>query len=581
MNIRRIIAPTLLLALFSASSCQDNFLQQNPLGAISPASLNNSAGVEGALINAYGTLRGTGGWYTSPMNWMWGSVRSDDAYKGSEPADQNQLNPIERFEVLPSNGSVRDKWSGCFDGIGQANVTLRLLKDVQMPDAQKRSIEAQARFIRGFHYIEALTHYNKVPYIDETVVDLAQFAQLTNTADIWPQVEADLKFAYDNLPGTQSQIGRVNKWAAGAYLAKAMMFQRKWADARTLLQTVIDQGTTAGGAKYALMERYGDVFRGVNENGPEMVFGIQYTIGDGNAGANGSQDAVLAHPHNNGPGGCCGFFQPAQNLVNAYKTGTNGLPLFDTFNQSDVNNFESTPNNLFYAGPLDPRLDWAVGRIGIPYLDWGLASTSWIRSAPNGGPYLPKKHIHYRDEMGRFQIAGGWGQSVSGKNWPAMRFADLLLLKAECDVETNNLEEARAIVNRIRRRAANPEGFVRKLVDDADPSKGFSTTPAANYVISEYTAPWTSQAVARTAVLWERRLELAMEGHRWYDLLRRDRATMTSVMQEYLRVEQTKRTHLAGARYTQNKDEFLPIPEQQIARSTVNGAPNITQNPGY
>jgi starch-binding outer membrane protein, SusD/RagB family len=505
------------------------------------------------------------------MNWAWGSMRSDDAYKGSEPSDQNQLNPIERFEVLPSNSSVRDKWTGSYDGIGQVNVTLRLLADVALPEAQKRSIEAQARFIRGIHHMEAVIHYNRVPFVDETVVDLPQFAQLTNTADIWPRIEADLKFAYDNLPETQAQLGRVNKWAAGAYLAKAQMFQRKWAEARTLLQTVIQQGKTPSGAAYALMPRYGDVFRGVNENGPEVVLSIQYTVGDGNAGASGNQDAVLANPHNNGPGGCCGFFQPSQNLVNAYKTSANGLPLFDTFNNSDVNNFESTPNNLLYDGPLDPRLDWSVGRIGIPYLDWGVASTSWIRLSSNGGPYLPKKHIHYRDELGTFQTAGGWGQSILGKNWLMMRFADLLLLKAECDVETNNLEEARALVNRVRRRAANPDGFVKTATG----------ANAANYVISEYTAPWTDQAVARTAVLFERRLELAMEGHRWYDLLRRGNDVLINTMTEYLRVEAPKRTHLAGARIARNKDEYLPIPLDQILRSTINGTSNIQQNPGY
>jgi hypothetical protein len=564
-------------------SCKDSFLDQKPLGAYSQAALTNKSGVEGALVTAYSTLRGTGGWYTSGWNWLWGSIRGFDAYKGSESTDQaGEINPIERFEQTPGSPTVGNKWTAGYNGVGQANVVLRLLAEAtDIPEADKKQIEAQARFLRGYHHFETKRMYNNIPFVDEKATNTAEFKAFTNTQDVWPKIMEDLLFAYNNLPETQAQLGRVNKWAAAALIGKAYLDQKDYAKAKQFLDEVITKGKTNSGEKYGLLDKFSDVFRGEFENSKEMVFVIQYTINDGTVGTNGAGEGELTNPHNTGPGGCCGFFQPTQNLVNAYKTSATGLPLYDTFNQSDVNNFEATPSQPLYTGELDPRLDWTVGRIGIPFLDHGLAQAAWIRNLANGGPYLPIKNIFSKAEDGKYHKAGDWGQAKSGKNFPIIRFADVLLMAAEAEAELGNLPKAMEYVNMIRKRAANPAGFVRKLVDEKDPTKGFTTTPAANYVIAELPASqFANKADALKAIRFERRLELAMEGHRFFDLVRWGIAA--EEINNYLATEVKKRSHLTGATFTKGQDEYLPIPEYVINQSkTSDGKQNLTQNPGY
>ena len=256
----KILLTAGLSAALVLNSCSDKFLDRPPLGAISEVSLNNATGVNGSLIQTYRTLRGAnvGAWYTSPMNWVWGSVRAEEAYKGTEPADQNQLNPIERYETLPNNGSVLAKWNACYDGIAQANQTLRLLAAAtDITEADRTRIEAETKFLRGFHHFEAKRNFNKVPFVDETKLTNADLRALKNDADIYPQIEADLKFAYDNLPETQAQIGRVNKWAAGAFLAKAMLYQKKYTEAKVIFDAIIGADPANAVGKTSRGDRYG------------------------------------------------------------------------------------------------------------------------------------------------------------------------------------------------------------------------------------------------------------------------------------------------------------------------------------
>lgn len=569
-HIKTLLIGFGFVGLFTVS-CKDSFLDRPPLGAISENAIANATGVEGSLVVAYRSLTGNNvaAWYTSPMNWVWGGIRSDDAYKGTEASDQGtEINPVERFEVLPNSPSVSNKWRAIYDGVGMANIVLRQLAQAKdIPQNQVTLITAQARFLRGFHHFEGKRTFNNIPYVDEKVTTTEQFQALTNDGNVWPQIEADLKFAYDNLPNTWPQLGRVNKWAAGAFYAKALLYQRKFNEAKTIFDAIIASGTNNRGERFGLQADFKDVFRGQFENGREVVFAVQYTTNDGTGGANSNKDAELTNPHNDGPVGCCGFYQPSQSLVNAYQT-QNGLPLIDTYNNNDVRNHESHPNNFpDRGGAFDPRLDWTVGRVGIPYKDYGIARASWIRNLANGGPFLPNKHIQWRDEVGTFYVAGGWGQGQLGKNQIIMRYADLLLMAAECEVEANNLEKAREYVNLIRDRAAKSS-----VVTDG-------STPASNYRISLYTAPWTNQAAARNAVRFERFLELAMEGHRFFDLVRWGTAEQT--INAFITKEARIRTHLAGARFRSGKDEYLPIPEFAILQSTIGGQARLKQNPGY
>ena len=561
----KIITATVALSSLVAYSCKDSFLDQGPLGAILPESLANNIGVNGLLISSYKTLTGSnvGNWYTSPMNWAWGGVRADDAYKGTEASDQNQLNPIERFEVLPDNGSISDKWRACYDGIGVCNVTLRALKAAKdVPVADLKRIEGELRFLRAYHHFEARRVFKTVAFVDEKPILAAEFKAIKNDVDIYPQIETELKFAFDNLPEKQTQIGRINKWAAGAILGKVYLYQNKFAEAKAIFDQVLTNGVTNKGEKYGLLDNYADVFKGDFENSRESIFAVQYTVGDGTGGANANKDAELTNPHNDGPGGCCGFYQPSQTFANSFKTDANGLPLLTTFNNVDVKNHESDPTDFPDKGQFDPRIDWSIGRVGIPYLDFGVAKTSWIRNLANGGPFIPKKFIQFKSEVGKYYVAGGWGQAQSGKNIYIMRTADLLLMAAEAEIEVGDMNKAREYVNRVRTRAAAPSGFV---MDDAG-------KPAGNYVVKQYTTPWTDKVVARLATRHERLIELGMEGHRFFDLVRW--GISQSTISAYLTKESVKRSHLKDAKFASVKDDYLPIPQFVINQS----GGNIKQN---
>lgn len=566
----KIITATVAFSTLIAYSCKDSFLDQAPLGAISEISLANSTGVNGSLINAYRTLTGSNiaNWYTSPMNWAWGGVRADDAYKGSESTDQgSQLNPVERYSILPDNSAISDKWTACYDGIGMCNVTLRLLKaakDISATDA--KVIEAETRFLRGYHHFEARRCFKNVPFVDEKAISSADYQAFKNDADIYPQIETEMKFAFDNLPATQAQLGRVNKWAAGAMLGKIYLYQGKFAEAKAMFDQVLANGVTNKNEKYGLIDNYQDIFKGDFENGKESIFAVQYTIGDGTGGSNSNKDAELTNPHNDGPGGCCGFYQPSQTFANSFKTDANGLPLLTTYNNTDVKQQENSPSAFPDNGQFDPRIDWSIGRVGVPYLDFGMALPSWIRNSPNGGPFIPKKFIQFKSEVGKYYIGGGWGQAQSGKNIYVMRTADLLLMAAEAEIEVGDMNKARDYVNQIRKRAASPTGMVMNLAN---------TAPAGNYVVKQYTAPWTDKAVARLATRHERLIELGMEGHRFFDLVRWGIADQ--VLNAYLTKEVKSRSHLAGATFTKGKDEYLPIPQNVINQ----GVGNLKQNTGF
>lgn len=561
-------------------SCNDSFLEEQPRGVFSESILINKQGIEGMLIGAYSLLDGAGGptgnWFAAASNWVFGDVVSDDAYKGTDAGDQIEINPIERYESLPTNGYFNAKWQHQYDGVSRSNDVLRLIDQAKdIADADKGRIIAEARFLRGYYHFEAKRMWNNVPYIDEKTVTFNDFstAKVPNNQDIWPMIEADIDHAFKNLPETLPQVGRVNKWAAGAYLAKVYLYQKKFTAAKPILEDIIANGKTTKGLPYALNEEFHANFRTDGDNSAESVFAVQNSVNDGSNAGNARQGDVLNFTYTGGPGGCCGFHQPSQNLVNAFQTDANGLPLIDSFNQTDVKNDQgilSSQPFTPHTGNLDPRLDWTVGRRSIPHLDWGPhPGSSWIRDQVYGGPYSPKKNHYYQVEKGINTDGSSWTSGYIAMNNNLMRFAEVLLMAAEVEVEVGSLEKAREYVNMIRNRAKNPDGFVENP----------DGTPAANYVIDEYTATWTDQTMARKAVQFERRLELAMEGHRFFDLVRWGIAAET--LNKYLEVEQTRRAYLIGATFTPGVSEYFPIPEQQIILSSINGVPTLQQNPGY
>jgi starch-binding outer membrane protein, SusD/RagB family len=571
-NINKIIL-TVLLVIGVAVSCKEDFLEVLPTGSITETQLTSKAGLEGSLIGAYSMLSGRGGFYAGSTNWFWGSVRGGEANKGTNSGDQAQVNEIQSFEAQTTNTSVQEKYGTTYEGIARVNSLLRLLPKAEatVSAEDKTRIEAEGKFLRAHYYFELKKNYNDTPYVDETVDYATGINEVSNSVDLWPKIEADFQFAYDNLPATQSAVGRANKWAAGAYLAKVYLYQGKWAQAKALFDEVIANGTTANGTKYGLVANYGELWRIATDVNKEVVFAIQSSAGTGTIN-NANPDFVLNFPYNGGPAGCCGFFQPSFELANSFRTDANGLPLLDGSYNLAANELKtdqgvaSTAAFTPDAGNLDPRLDHSVGRRGIPYLDHGdHPGVAWIRDQNYGGPYAPKKFIWSKAEEATGVDKSSWTPGYSALNVPLIRFADVLLMAAEAEVELNNLDVARGYVNQVRTRAAN------SLVMDGG-------SPAANYVVDTYDTAFPDQAFARNAVRFERKLELSGEGHRFYDLVRWGIAE--PVLNAYLTYERTKvsATPFSGAVFNAGKDELLPIPQREI---DILGSDVLQQNPGY
>lgn len=573
----KMVAAVLLVISVVLYGCDDSFLETQSQGQLTEGQLANEQGVEALLISAYAMLDGQTGpgssFGTSATHWVFGSVASDDAAKGTDPGDQADINPIERFEGNATNSYFNAKWRAVYEGAARANNALNVLALVEdIDEATRTRITAEARFLRGHYHFEAKKMWNNVPYIDETVVYGEGEFNIGNDEDIWPKIQEDFKFAYDNLESTGMAVGRANKWAAASYLAKTLMFQQKFAEALPLLETIIAQGETPLGDKYALWDEYHKNFNAEFKNGPESVFAVQSSVNDGGGGANANFGDVLNFPHNaDAPGGCCGFFQPTFDLVNAHRTDGNGLPLPDTYNNFPVahdQDIESTEPFTMDAGNLDPRLDWSVGRRGIPYLDWGPhPGKAWIREQSYGGPYAPKKLVYYKEQQGTLTDISFWTPGLSAINFNIIRYADVLLWAAEAAAEENQLGDALTYVNLVRNRAANPAGFVM--------SNG---NPAANYVINPYTS-FASKDEALEAIRFERRIEFAMEGHRRYDLVRWGIAA--PVLNEFIDYESQLRGYLQGAKFEAGVDEYFPIPQRQIDLQKSGEESALTQNPGH
>ncbi|UZD22411.1 RagB/SusD family nutrient uptake outer membrane protein [Algoriphagus halophytocola] len=563
------IAASCLMAL--VISC-DDYLEVLPTGQLGQVQLTTTAGLDASLIAVYSQVNGRNLRMASPSNWVWGSIRGGDANKGTDPGDFNTINPIERFETEATNVNPAENWRGLYEGVARANNVLRLMMD-RAPDVTEADvvrISAETRFLRGHFYFQLKRNFNNTPYVDETVDYKAGIEEVSNNQDLWPLIEADFKYAAENLPATQREVGRVNEWAAKTYLAKVYLYQNKFTEAKALFDDIIANGVTSNGKKYDLVPYYEDVFRGANDNHEESIWAYQSAAGTGSVN-NANPEFDLNFPYNTLPGNCCGFFAPSFTFVNSFRTNANGLPLLDD-SYNDPGNRVKNDMNIATADPftpdtgnLDPRVDHTVGRRGLPYLDWEDHQGSiWIRKQDWAGPYSPKKYVYTRDEQSGFLDNSSWTPGYTGINITILRFADVLLMAAEAEVELGNLEVARGYVNRVRERAMNS-----KL-------KREDGSMAANYVIELYSAPWTDAETARKAVRFERKLELGMEGHRFYDLVRWN--TIQEEMDRYFALEGVLLpAQMGGAQFT-DKHKLLPIPQGQI---DLVGPDILIQNPGF
>ena len=594
-----LIRGSALVILASAAlyGCKD-FLQNAaaPQGTLNASTLATKDGVEGSLIAAYRTLDCAGstsnGWGCAVSNWVFASVASDDSYKGSDALDQPPINDIEGYHwgTGDADSYIDAKWVAVYEGVVRANSTIRLLKQVvasspsEVSVVDQHGIEGEALFLRAHYHFEAYRMWGNIPYYREDDTDFRKPNE--DTVAVVADILKDLDSAIKLLPTAprNGQIGRADQWTAKAYKGRVQMYDHQFAAARTTFEDVVNNGP------YSLETSFDRVWSAYPDaqNGPETIFAYQASANDGEPNSNNANwGERLNFPYDPSHFSCCGFDPPSQNLVNFFRTDAAGLPLAVTSPGSWNSN-----NAAFVAGNMatvDPRLDWTVGRDGVPYKDWGPYSITWVRDQANGGPYMPKKIIH---EKGSGQEATvGWvPQQQSSINIHIYRYADLLLMLAEADVETGNLAGALAIVNQIRARAAVAAQGPGNTRADMAIAPNDSRITWANYRISPYPA-FPDANYARQAVRFERRLELAMEGQRLFDLRRWGIAK--EVINGYLRGtgaapygsnggdEVSRRTYKLSAEAFIDKHRFYPIPQIQIDLSKIGGESRLTQNPGW
>jgi starch-binding outer membrane protein, SusD/RagB family len=564
-----IIAAFFTSGLLIFSSCK-KVLDYTPTGVLSSSDLTSPTAIEGLVTAAYAGI-GNGD-MIGPIysNWAYGSVRSDDAYKGGGgTGDVGEVDALEHYNlVTPTMGSfVTRSWQNLFKSISRANVAMRAisaLSDAEFPTKKVRL--GELRFLRAHSYFTMKLLYKNIPLFDENASadEILKVSNNLSNDESWNKIAADFQYAIDNLPTTQPEIGRANKLAAQAYLAKVRLYQAYQQDNTHQLTTInttrlqevvtLTQAVIASG-KYALSTDIANNFLPETENGPESIFAIQFTVNDGTTAGRMSYEDGLNYPHGAPQYGCCGFHAASQNLVNAHTTDANGLPNFTTFNNSIANLATAT---------VDPRLDHTVGIEGHPYKydNTKPFSNSWVRDPGVYGNFHTMRYQQLASSPSYFKLGPFMG---TAKNYDILRYDDILLMQAEAYIELGQEANALPLINQIRTRAAASTAKLKKA----------DGTFASIYNTKPYPAAGWTQAYARTALRWERRLEFATEGARFFDLVRWGIAAQT--LNAYVAAEKTRRPFLATAVFTAGRDEYLPIPQSEI--TFTNGL--YKQNPGY
>lgn len=552
----------LLITFLFTPSCKD-VLDQTPQGVVSDDDLNTPENIDKMVIAAYSALGNDH--YTSPYTslWAYGSIRGGDAYKGGDgPGDISEFHLLETFSLnRVDNGLTDELWFRLYVGVGRVNDALRRINAIDPASyPQRETRQGEMRFLRGHFYFLLKILFKYTPYIDEnaerTAYDTISNRALSNDA-LWTKIADDFRAAVAQLPPSQPEIGRASQSSAKAYLAKTLLYQAyeqnekneviaintaKLEEVNKLCDEII---TTQ---KYRLNDDYGDNFLTQSENSRESVFAIQYSKDDGTPKGRLDYGHALNYPMNQ-EFGCCGFHVPSHDLINAFKTDANGLPMFDHYNDVDV-----AESGDYQTGTFDPRLDHTVAIPGKPfkYDPLFVFQRSWARAPEVYDAFASLKEAVSPDDPSFQKIPPFMSSS---KNWDIIRFSDVLLFKAEALIELGRHPEALPLINDLRTRSANSTARLRKADD----------TPVSNYSVATYqpgvNCTWT-QPFARQALRWERRLELATEGYHFFDLVRWGIAA--EYINHYFTIEKNRSAHLSDAAFRKNRDEYLPVPLNQI-----------------
>ncbi|VTR44117.1 RagB/SusD family nutrient uptake outer membrane protein [Sphingobacterium thalpophilum] len=558
-KITNKIAITVMLAGL-LSGCT-KFLDQTPNAVLSSDQVKEPERLLTATYAALGNDH-----YDVPFSlWPYGTVRSDDAYKGgSGPQDIQAFHFLEVSNNITTNLAEVDKlWFQLYVAISRANTTIRTIQQMDNFNGKEEKL-AEAKFLRGHFYFMLKILFKYVPYVDENVpIDAYETVSnraLSNDA-LWQKIVDDFQYAVDYLPAVQPEAGRANKIAAAAYLAKTYLYKAYRQDNKERhtvtdvdagdLEKVVQHTAVVLSSSYGLEADFAFNFLpGKYENGKEALFSIQFSKDDGTKFGRVNFSDLLSVPMGLG---CCDFNKPSQSLVNAFRTTGKGLPL-DNYN---------TLATFSTSEKYDPRLFHTVAIPGLPY-KYNSKRTyeqSWNRNPAEYSVYASLKE-NVDPDCDCFVPMPPFFANT--KNRIVLRLADVLLMRAEALIELHRPAEALPLINQVRIRAKNSitmTGYAadRMLID--------TYKNGENIVWNEENA--------RQAVRWERRLELAMENGRFFDLVRWGIASQT--MNTYYGTEKSRRSYYANAHFTADRNEYLPIPEAQIRLSKY----LYKQNPGY
>lgn len=527
-------------AISGLTSCND-MLDIAPSGQFGSDQLNDES-IENLMASAYAGLEahffGNNEAFSGPItNWVF-DVRSDDAYKGGGGVSMEaNIHQLEISNLTSDNVTNLNKWRNNYYAISRVHQAINAINSSSIDD--KEPLIAELRLLRAYFYFDLIRVFERIPYLTEnSIATETRYDEFTRD-QIYGFILDDCEYAWQNLPEDQEQVGRFNRYVAAALKAKVAAQIHDWATTVTYADYVINSH------KYELYENFCDMSKIAFNNQKESIMAIQFSTANNNAHINWSNLLNTTYSEGNLFGSGDDFFLGSQNLVNAFRTDENGLPYLDTFNDVDVTSD--------YDGNIDPRLDFTVGRINFPFRGHTYTE-GWCRAYDVYGEYSGKKGLI--DPSSPDMVQGfPWG--ASALNFCLIRYADILLLKAEALVELgSDLGTARELVNQVRRKAArsiDPDYTPVEL----DPSRAY-------YYVGEYPETGWTADYARKAVRMERRLELAMEGQRWFDLQRW--GNTVEVMNEYFRTESTKRSYLVDA--SMSEDElFLAIPLDEVNNS--------------
>ncbi len=527
-----------------STSCSD-LLDTVPQGSFTDEQIGEDEAVD-MLTSAYATLLchffGNNESFAGPINnWVF-DVRSDDALKGGDGVTmESYMHQLEIGNVQSDNDVANFKWRNNYYSISRCNTAIKAIANSSsISDAEKTSMIAEMKTLRAYYYFDMYRIFAKFPYFDETVVDPSSCRADQYTRDqIIEFIRQDLRNAYTALPEKQAQVGRFNRYVAAAILARVDLFISDWAEAEKYAGYVIDSN------QYELYPNFLDMSKPEYNNMYESVMAIQFSGANSPDQYNFNNCLNCTWSEGNLYGNGDDFYLASQNLVNAFRTDANGLPFLDgTFNDEDVDGAD-------YPGNVDPRLDFTLGRIGMPWRGHTY-NENWCRNLELYGQYSGKKPYTAPESPYCKPGIVPWG--ASSLNWSLIRYADVMLMKAEALIEQNkNLDEARDLINQIRRRAANSVDASYTPVD-CNPS-------LATYLCKEYPASGWNQQYARAAVRMERRIELAMEGHRWFDLVRWGNVVET--VNAYYESEKKVHPYYDGAHLSAD-EIYFPIPLNQV-----------------